>query len=232
MTDSDWAELWGDVPEPVWRVVLQRATQGDRVLDVGCGAGHFLAYARRAGLRTSGADVVPELVELARQRAQEAVVAAAEHLPWPDGTFGLVTAFNALQFADDTDAALAEMVRVTEPGGRVAVANWAEAARNDLDAIERALNDGESAPDGDLRREGGLTELLTDGGLIGVTAGLVAVPWRVPDEDALVRGILLGEQPDLAPEVVAAARPYRKSDGSYELMNHFRCAIGFTASGS
>ncbi|WP_305790024.1 class I SAM-dependent methyltransferase [Symbioplanes lichenis] len=232
MTDSDWAELWGDVPEPVWRAVLQPMTEGDRVLDVGCGAGHFLAYARSAGLRTSGADVVPELVELARQRAQEAVVAEAEHLPWPDATFELVTAFNALQFADDTDAALAEMVRVTKPGGYVAVANWAEAARNDLDAIERALNDGESAPDGDLRHEGGLAELLTGAGLSEVAESLVAVPWRVPHEEALVRGILLGEQPDLAPEVVAAARPYRKGDGSYELVNHFRLATGLTAPGS
>jgi SAM-dependent methyltransferase len=230
VTDSDWAELWGDVPEPVWRALPLRA--GDRVLDVGCGAGHFLAYARSAGLRTSGADVVPELVELARQRADEALVAEADHLPWPDGTFDLVTAVNALQFADDTDAALAEMVRVTKPGGYVAVANWAEAERNDLDAIERALNDGESAPDGDLRRAGGLTELLTDAGLTGVTETLVAVPWRVPDEDALVRGILLGEQPDLAPEVVAAARPYRKSGDGYELVNHFRCAVGITTSGS
>ena len=216
------------VAGPVWRAVIEVSGVGPgaRVCDVGCGRGDFLAYARKSGMVPSGIDPAPDLVELARRSVPDVRLGGAEKLPWEDATFDLVTAFNSLQFAEDTDDALAEMVRVTRPGGHVAVANWAEAALNDLDAIERALNDGASPPDGDLRVAGGLRELLEDGGLVTVVEGLAEVPWAVPDEESLVSGILLDEDADLAREVVAAARPYRTATGGYRLINHFRYAIG------
>lgn len=176
-------------------------------------------------MMASGIDPAPDVVDLARRSGADVRVGGAEKLPWPEATFNLVTAFNSLQFAEDTDDALAEMVRVTLPGGCVAVANWAEAALNDLDAIERALNDGSSPPDGDLRLAGGLRDLLEDGGLFDVVEGLVAIPWEVPDDESLVSGILLGEDADLAGEVLAAAHPYRKG-GGFRLVNHFRYAVG------
>ncbi|OJF10331.1 class I SAM-dependent methyltransferase [Couchioplanes caeruleus] len=190
-----WAELWGTFAEPAWRAILDttHAGHGTRVLDVGCGSGDFLAYCDRRGMVTAGIDPAPGMVELARRRSPDVRRGGAEKLPWADATFDLVTSFNALQFAEDTDDALAELTRVTVPGGYVAVANWAEAARNDLDAVERALDDGPPRPDGDLRVPGGLAELLTDGGLVDVREALVEVPWEVPDDHTLVRGVLLGE---------------------------------------
>ncbi len=228
MSEAEWAELWGGVAEPAWRAVLETAgpAPGSRVLDVGCGAGHFLAYAITRGLRAAGADPSATMVALARTRAADVREAGAERLPWADASFKLVTSFNAVQFAGDTDDAIAEMARVTVPGGRIAVVTWAEAAHNDLDAIERALNDGGSAPDGDLRTAEGLTGLLADGGLTPVADGLVAVPWEPADGASLVRGILLGEEPELDPVVLAAAAPFRRPDGSYRLLNHFRYAVG------
>jgi hypothetical protein len=62
-----------------------------------------------------------------------------------DGGFGtgeFVAAINALQFAEDTLDALAELVRVTAPGGLVAIANWAESDRSDLKTIDAALAEG------------------------------------------------------------------------------------------
>ena len=214
--------------EPAWRAVVDLAGTGAgaRVLDVGCGRGGFLAYAKKRGMIASGVDPAPDMVDLARRHVPDVRIGGAEKLPWEDETFDLVTAFNSLQFTEDTDDALAEMVRVTLPGGHVAVANWAEAALNDLDAIERALNDGSSPPDGDLRVAGGLRELLEDGGLTGVAEGLVAVPWEVPDDESLVNGILLEEDADLAGEVLAAAHPYRRANGGFRLVNHFRYAVG------
>ena len=174
----------------------------------------------------AGVDPAPDLVDAARRGGADVRVGGAENLQWEDATFDLVTAFNSLQFAEDTDDALAEMVRVARPGGRVAVANWAEAALSDLDAIERALNDGSSPPDGDLRVAGGLRDLLEDGGLVDVVEGLVPIPWEVPDDESLVDGILLGEDADLAGTVLTAARPYRTEAGGYRLVNHFRYAVG------
>ncbi|MEV4706575.1 class I SAM-dependent methyltransferase [Actinoplanes sp. NPDC049316] len=221
MNGEGWAE-------PAWRAVLDasRAGPGTRVLDVGCGSGGFLAYCGRRGMIASGVDPDDDLVEVASRGGLDVRAGEAEKLPWDDATFGLATAFNALQFAEDTDDALAEMVRVTRPGGHVAVANWAERALNDLDVIERVLSGGSPRPDGDLRLAGGLRELLEDGGLTGVVEGLVDVPWEFADDESLVTGILQGEAPELAVEVLAVVRPYRQKAGGYRLINRFRWAVG------
>ncbi len=234
-----WARLWGGFGEPAWNAVLHAAAvgRGARVLDVGCGAGDFLAHLTRLGASAAGIDPAPGMVAYARARVPGADIRAgdAERLPWPDGGFDLVTSINALQFAEDTMAALAELVRVTVPGGHVGIANWAEGDRNDLNTIEeavaRAAGD-EPLPDGELRLPGGLEELLGDGGLTLVSAGLVEVPWQAPDDDTLVEGVLLGEDPAAvaaaAATVLAAARPFRTPDGGYRLVNAFRYAVGRT----
>ncbi|MEO3930813.1 class I SAM-dependent methyltransferase [Micromonosporaceae bacterium B7E4] len=236
---AGWAELWGGFAEPVWRVVVAASGigPGSRVLDVGCGGGDLLGYLDRLGAVTAGVDPAPGMVALARSRvpAADLRVGDAERLPWPDHTFALVTSVNAVQFAEDTLDALAECVRVTRPGGLVAIANWAEGRHNDLDTVERAVADaaGEDLlPDGELRQPGGLERLLADGGLDVVAAGLVPVPWYAPDDDALVRGVLLGEDPEtiaaIASTVRDAARPFRQPGGGYRLDNAFRYAVGRT----
>jgi SAM-dependent methyltransferase len=232
-----WAELWGAYPEPAWRAILDAtgAGPGTRLLDVGCGAGDLLAYAAGRGLSVAGIDPAPGMVDHARARLPTADIRPgdAERLPWPDASFDLAVSVNALQFAEDTLDALAEMTRVTIPHGHVAVANWAEDQQNDLNTIEEAVAraDGEEPlPYGELRHPGGLERLLAEGGLEVVTAGLVRLPWHAADDETLVRGVLLGEDEatmaDRAPVVLAAARPYRGEDGRYRLVNAFRYAVG------
>jgi SAM-dependent methyltransferase len=234
---AGWELLWGRLGEPVWTVLADSLGigPGTRVLDVGCGPGDLLVHLARLGAAPAGIDPAPGMVARSRDRLPGADIrlGSADHLPWPDRRFDVVTAVNAVQFADDTDAALAELVRVTVPGGHVAVSNWAEAGRNDLDTIEeavaRAVGD-EPLPDGDLRHPGGLEELLRDAGLTVVGSGLVETPWSVPDDDTLVRGVLLGEDPDTlaarSSTVVTAARPFRTPTGGYRLVNAFRYAVG------
>jgi SAM-dependent methyltransferase len=233
---EEWAELWGGLADPVRRSVLETTgvRAGSRVLDVGCGSGEFLAMLHASGADAAGVDPAPRMIDIARSLAPHADVRVgdAESLPWPDASFDVVTAFNALQFADDTDEALVELTRVVVPGGFVAIANWAEGARNDLDTVERALAEAagdEPSPDGDLRTAGGLERLLADGGLELVRAELVAAPWEVRDDDSLVRGVLLGEDAAAMAAaretVIAAARPFRTPDGGYRLLNAFRCAV-------
>ncbi|ACQ79908.1 Methyltransferase type 11 [Beutenbergia cavernae DSM 12333] len=233
---QDWSRLWGDLAAPAWDALLRasEAGAGARVLDVGCGSGDLLAHLEARGLRVAGVDPAPGMLAQARARLPGADLRPgdAESLTWGDGAFDLVTAVNALQFADDVDAALAELVRVTAPGGHVAVASWAEDSRNDLATIEAAVAaaDGEeSLPEGELRGAGGLEALLADAGLTLVEAGLVDTPWDAADDETLVRAVLLGEDDatiaTTAPVVLAAAAPFRRTDGSYRLACAFRYAV-------
>ncbi|TBN56101.1 class I SAM-dependent methyltransferase [Glaciihabitans arcticus] len=226
---TEWAELWGELGRPAWAAVAESTgiRSGSRVLDVGCGSGEFLAYAASLGATVAGVDPAEGMVDLARTRVTN--VELGDFGSLPAGPFDVVTAFNALQFADDTDDALAALVAVTAPAGFVAIVNWAERELNDLDVLERSVDEGEPSPDGDLRLPGGLEQLLADGGLELVASGAVAVPWVLASDDDLVRGVLLGEdasvQRELGPTVLAAAAPFRQGDG-YRLLNHFRYAIG------
>jgi SAM-dependent methyltransferase len=236
---TDWAELWGGFAEPAHRTIVAATGIGadSRVLDIGCGSGEFLALLDRLGAVPSGIDPAPGMIMLARSRVPAADVrlGSAEELPWPDGSFEVVTAFNALQFADDTLDALAEAARVAVPRGFVAIANWAERERNDFNVIDSAVARAageEQRPDGYLRQPGGLEQLFADGGLELVTSGLIEAPWEAPDDDTLVRGMLLGEDEAgmvaRAPTVLTAARPFRTAAGEYRLINAFRYAVGRT----
>jgi SAM-dependent methyltransferase len=234
-----WAELWGGLAAPVWPPVLAAADvgPGSRVLDVGCGTGELIGHLLRAGAVATGVDPAPAMARRARERHPSATVldGDAEHLPFGDGAFDAVLAVNALQLADDTGDALAEIVRVLVPGGRVGIACWAEGARNDLDVVERAVaaaHEEVVPPDGPLRAPGGLEAALEGAGLDVLGSGIVDVPWTAPDDDRLVRGVLLGEDErttaELAPVVLAAAAPFRVA-GGYHLANAFRWAVARSA---
>ena len=233
---TEWHELWGSFAEPAQREIIAAAGigEGTRVLDVGCGSGEFLALVSEAGGIPTGLDPAEAMVALAAEHG-DAVVGEAEQLPFEAATFDVVTAFNAFQFADDPVNAIGEFVRVLVPGGLIAIANWAEAAQNDIDTIERALADDDGdEPESKLRLPGGQQEMLEALGLEVVASGLVAAPWHAPDDDILVRGVLLGEdaegQQRLAATVREAAAPYRVATGGYVLDNAFRFAIARTAS--
>jgi SAM-dependent methyltransferase len=102
----------------------------ESVLDVACGTGNLAIPAARAGARVCGIDIAPNLIAEARLEARTAghvitfEVGDAEALPYLDDQFDTtVTMFGAM-FAYRPARAAAELLRVTRPGGRVAMANW------------------------------------------------------------------------------------------------------------
>ena len=112
-----------------WRrraVDLARVAPGDNVLDVASGTGDLaieLAARVGAGGSVIGSDFSEQMLDRARIKAPqlEWVQANALALPYEDDLFDAVTVgFGARNFSD-LDAGLAEMVRVTRPGGRVVV---------------------------------------------------------------------------------------------------------------
>jgi SAM-dependent methyltransferase len=88
-----------------------------RILDVGCGTGSNLSAFCQLG-RAVGVDMSTDALEFCRQRGIERVaLSEIESLPFPDGTFDVVTAMDILEHTDDDLAALGELRRVLRPGG-------------------------------------------------------------------------------------------------------------------
>lgn len=112
---------------------------GERVLDVGCGAGaSSLALASRvgAGGQVLGVDISEPLIGRARALAPQDTpilfrVADASSAELPEGVFDILFSRFGVMFFDDPTAAFAHMRRALTPGGRVAFVCWRGAAEND-----------------------------------------------------------------------------------------------------
>jgi SAM-dependent methyltransferase len=112
---------------------------GERVLDIGCGAGtSTLALAARVGPegQVLGVDISEALVGRARALAPQDsparfLVADASSAELPEGAFDILFSRFGVMFFNDPTAAFAHMRRALRPGGRVAFVCWRGAAEND-----------------------------------------------------------------------------------------------------
>jgi len=116
-------------PSYVWRAGQERRLAlinryapltGRRVLEVGCGLGMYTAqYRRRFTPDVEAFDVEFARVAQARITTPHALIAAGEAMPYPANTFDVVIANEVIEHVADDRAAVAEMVRVCRPGGRI-----------------------------------------------------------------------------------------------------------------
>ena len=113
-------------------VRLLAVSPGERVLDVGCGTGaatRTLAQSVAPNGRVTGIDPSGALLKITRELADKAGLGTlielkegdCRALPFADASFDAVLAATALSHVAGPEIALAEMVRVTRPGGRVGV---------------------------------------------------------------------------------------------------------------
>ena len=112
------------------RAALGLKPAGKNILDLGAGMGGLsVALLREVvgplGLRLQALDYNPDYCRIARLRARRyrlplnIIVAAGEHLPYPDGAFDLVVCLDVLEHVADARAVLGEIWRVLTPGGIV-----------------------------------------------------------------------------------------------------------------
>lgn len=106
-------------------------SDGDDVLDIGCGTGNVAITAARHGGRVTGLDITPELLERARANADRAAVAdvswregTATDLRFPEDAFDVTLSNLGHVYGDPPDAAARELLRVTRPGGRIGFTSW------------------------------------------------------------------------------------------------------------
>ena len=114
-------------------LLLGQPLPGERVLDLGCGAGFdTLMAARRVGItgKVIGVDMTAEMIVKARINAEnlgvmnvELVLGAIEHLPLPDASFDLVISNGVFNLCPDKPRVLGEIFRVLKPGGRLQMAD-------------------------------------------------------------------------------------------------------------
>jgi len=134
---SRWAKTYDEGPLKRWFTTVHREViraidpqPNDAILDVACGTGKALramAPLAHSG-RLAGVDMSADMIEEARQRAAEIDhlefhVSSADQLPFDDATFNSVTVMNAFHHFPDQPKAIAEIVRVLKPGGRVCIAD-------------------------------------------------------------------------------------------------------------
>jgi SAM-dependent methyltransferase len=99
------------------RICQQLGPDRPRILDIGCGTGANLEMLSQFGA-AEGVDVSPEALAFCRQRGLQNVrQGEAEHLPFADGSFDLVTGLDVVEHLDDDVAGLKEMRRVLRSSG-------------------------------------------------------------------------------------------------------------------
>jgi SAM-dependent methyltransferase len=242
------ARWWADLQEkqvlPLYRDTLGALAPlaGKKLLDAGCGAGLALSIAQRMGAIASGFDATPELATIATERAPNADIRVGdlEAAPFDDTSFDVVTAFNALQYAQNPMNALSQFKRVVKSGGFIAIGQWGEVGRCATEALFAKLRALAPPPPGTpaplaLSGDGVLERRLVDAELQPFSWGEVECPFEYPDLQTAVRSQLaagpivrviraVGEQKVqdvLAAHFGAAVQ----SDGSVKEMNIFRWVI-------
>ncbi|MFD9679174.1 class I SAM-dependent methyltransferase [Rhodococcus sp. NPDC059969] len=104
------------------------------VYDVCAGTGNFALPAAQRGMTVHALDLSASQLEAARERwiprpgitEPTFTIGDAQSLPWPDSSADACVSIFGIIFCPDPAIALAEMMRVTRPGGKICVATWSE----------------------------------------------------------------------------------------------------------
>jgi SAM-dependent methyltransferase len=125
---ADYRRLWSEAPVgrsqrfEIWRHVDPLFHSGDRILDLGCGTGDDALHLAERGVRAYGVDASQKMVEAAQARGVDARRLALEDLRQLEGTYsGAISNFGALNCVADLRLVAAELKRLIEPEGAVAL---------------------------------------------------------------------------------------------------------------
>ena len=177
----------------------------DEVLDVACGPGLVACEFARQARHVTGLDITPAMIDQARQRQREQnlsnlewTVGPAVPLPYAGASFSLVITRYSFHHLLEPQRALAEMIRVCRPGGRVLVADVAVAPEKSA-AYDRLEILRDPSHTHALTRDE-FAELFARSGLVDCRQGGYGVPIELesqlkasfpkPGDEAVVRAMV------------------------------------------
>ena len=249
--ESGWAGQLAPAHDRL--MAVSHLASGMRVLEVACGSG--LITARIAGaVGPAGAIVATDLAqvmvdETARMASEHGLAHVttqrmdAEELDFSDRHFDAAICALGLMYVPNPNRALAEMARVTRPGGRVSIMVWGERRKcgwADIFPIVDARVASEVCPM--FFGTGGRGVLLNMAGSAGLTGveewrDMIELGW--PDHESLLTAIIDGGPIALAAkrfseetrgevesEFLASVSDFRRSDGSYIIPAEFVTVTG------
>jgi SAM-dependent methyltransferase len=208
---------------PAAEVVVERAaiSEGERVVDVGCGTGNAALLAAERGASVTGVDPAQRLLELASataaERGLEATFAPGEaaDMPLEDDSVDVVLSVFGVIFAPDPKAAVAEIDRVSAPQARARLAAWipggaiSDAVRLARQTLAEILDQPPASPPFPWHERDALSELFEPRGFsVSITEHSLA--FGAPSVDEFMR--IEGENHPLA----IAARPVLEGAGRAE----------------
>jgi SAM-dependent methyltransferase len=169
--------------------------RGDRLLDMACGAGLAIELATLRGAGCAGIDASSRLIAIARDRNPDADLRVGDMaaLPWPDGTFDVVTSFRGIWAT--TEVAVTEMLRVLRPGGRAGLTVWGHLKASPgswaLAPLRLAAPEavGRQAAMVRLGRPGAGEALLAEIGFVDVVRVDLPFVWEFADPEAFARAL-------------------------------------------
>jgi malonyl-CoA O-methyltransferase len=126
------AVLQRDVGERLLGIGLDHP--GVQLLDAGCGTGHFSRRWRELGKQVTALDLAPGMLAFARQQqaADDYLLGDIENVPLPDAAVDICFSSLVVQWCSDLPRALAELYRVTRPGGVILFSTLAQGSLGEL----------------------------------------------------------------------------------------------------
>ena len=233
---------------PAHRRVLERflaeveLKPGERVLEVGCGSGVFtrlMAQTTRGENPIVAVDInryfLKEAVALAQKTGYQDAIefreASAEALPFEDNAFETCLSTTVMEEVD-ADRMLAEMIRVTKPGGRVGVIVRAEDMNSWTNVpLEATLKAKAELPRGNVAEkgcaDGSLYRRFRDARLVSLKMFPQLAPFKLSEPHGIRMevGILAALSPEEAAQWRTAAAPSDARDFLF-IARPFHCAVG------
>jgi len=158
--------------------VFPDSGHGNRMLEIGCGTGHWSRFFAERGFCVTGIDISQEMINVAQREDfgdTSLCVADAADLPFPTDSFDIAVGITVLEFVAEPTRVVHEMVRCTRAGGRILVGVL---NRNSIMGIRRRVRPSAIFGSAKMFSRSELHGLLSDYGRATVRTVAFVIPWK------------------------------------------------------